>query len=209
MKKKVLWPVLAAGFLFLCCMVFFQNQRTVRPAVPQKISMLLRRIDRSKIYPPFLEQISLLLSNCLATDAVYVATEGYRSAEDQARMHAIGRGPQTQERIITNARPFESYHNFGLAVDMVRDINLEDWGVQPGWKREDYETVAQESRKLNLESGYYFENFNPEGDGAADASHVQFPLPEGVTLEDLKAWYLEEGLKGVWHELDARRAVSK
>lgn len=45
----------------------------------------------------------------------YVAICGTRSWEEQARIYAQGR--TAPGKIVTNARPGSSFHNFGLAVD--------------------------------------------------------------------------------------------
>lgn len=42
---------------------------------------------------------------------------GYRSLQRQAELYAQGR--TAPGRIVTNARPGKSYHNYGLAVDVV------------------------------------------------------------------------------------------
>ena len=54
-------------------------------------------------------------------------TQGYRSFAEQNRLYAQGR--TTHGRIVTNARGGQSYHNYGLAFDVVIMQN-----GQPVWK---------------------------------------------------------------------------
>ena len=42
---------------------------------------------------------------------------GLRSVEEQARLYSIGRRGKPGEKMVTNAKPGYSYHNFGLAAD--------------------------------------------------------------------------------------------
>lgn len=44
-------------------------------------------------------------------------TEGFRSMERQAQLYAQGR--TAPGNIVTNAKPGESFHNYGVAVDFV------------------------------------------------------------------------------------------
>lgn len=53
---------------------------------------------------------------------------GYRSNEEQAKLYAQGR--TVPGKIVTNAKPGQSKHNKGLAVDLYFIVNGKaDWGV--------------------------------------------------------------------------------
>ena len=53
-------------------------------------------------------------------------TYGLRTMQEQATLYAQGR--TTPGKKLTNAKPGQSYHNYGLAVDLVRmNGNKADW----------------------------------------------------------------------------------
>ncbi len=58
-------------------------------------------------------------------------TQGLRTNAEQQALYDIGRTPESKakkEKIVTRAKPGQSYHNYGLAVDLVRmDGNKPDW----------------------------------------------------------------------------------
>lgn len=101
----------------------------------------------------------------------YIATRGWDSYGKQMELWAQGRtrpGP-----IVTNAKGGQSAHNFGLAMDFVRDIDTKP-GVQPSWKPEDYEVLIEEAEKRGLHSGRGYKDF----------PHLSWP--GYVTASDLK-----------------------
>lgn len=121
---------------------------------------VLRRIDTSLIYPPLLEDIWYVLEACERRGAIYVATLGFRTYDEQNQLFAKGRtlpGPK-----VTRARAGESQHNFGLAVDFCRDKEPELPGLQPWWDKDAYKILVEEVNNVGLHSGA----------GYADAPHV-------------------------------------
>lgn len=157
---------------------------------------LLRRIDLDKLYLPFTERLMQLLANCRARGVEYHAISGYRSDAEQMALWAQGRtreGP-----IVTNARAGESAHNYGLAVDLCRDADVDRRGLQPDWSPEAYEVLGEEARKLGLVWG---------GDWRRpDRPHVQWPgYVTARDLEPLRAINAQTGLQGVWMYLDAEQ----
>lgn len=69
-----------------------------------------------------------LLARCAAAEAPLTVSYTLRSMERQAQLYAQGRtipGP-----IVTNARPGHSFHNYGLALDVVPTelLALSNWG---------------------------------------------------------------------------------
>lgn len=165
----------------------------------------LERIDLDKLHPEFLGKLLEVLAACQARHAHYFATYGYRSFPEQARLYFQGRtlpGPR-----VTNAGPGLSLHNYGLAVDLVRDHDLVKVGLQPDWKKEGYAILAEEGAKLGLQVGV---------PGLGDWGHVQLPKPEYYKKE--RDWMLAlkhvhdsapKGgeLKAVWAHLDANHQV--
>lgn len=153
--------------------------------------MTLNRIDKSKLYPVFLELIKTLLINCEKRGHTFFAISGYRSPEEQSKLYSQGR--TLAGKIVTNAKAFESFHNFGLAVDLCHDLDHnKETGLQPDWNMAPYKILQEEANKLGLTSGLDFKTF-PEG------PHVQFKTNK--TLAQLKELYLKGGLSEVFTQL--------
>ena len=167
---------------------------------------LLIRIKTQMLYPRFLDRIRAMLEACSDNGFDYWAISGLRSAREQDDLYAQGR--TRPGVIVTNARGFQSAHNFGLAVDFARDRDTKRTGLQPGWEAPDYEELGRQARAHGLVWG---------GDFAMkDRPHVQ--LPGYVTsgqLAPLKQTYLASGqiqelfgLQAVWSSLDANASAT-
>jgi len=107
----------------------------------------LSRIDVSLIEPDFRLRVELALQELSRSGVAFVATCGFRSAQEQDALYGSGR--TTRGPIITHARAFESAHQFGLAIDVVRDIDDKP-GVQPSWHAGDYLPLAMATKKFGL-----------------------------------------------------------
>lgn len=158
-----------------------------------------RRIDLDLLYPPFLEKILDTIAACNARGCRYVATHGFRTYGEQMALWAKGRtvrGP-----IVTNAKGGQSSHNFGLAVDFVRDLDAAKPGVQPGWDGKDYEVLVEEAEKRGLHSGRGYKDYpHVSWPGYVDAAQL---LPLHLAWEksaDVSVSTLER-LKVVWKEV--------
>lgn len=137
----------------------------------------LARIDLDLLYAPFLEKVMEVLNACNDRGYCYVATHGHRTYGAQMALWAKGRtvpGPK-----VTSAKGGESAHNFGLAIDFVRDIDLTKKGVQPSWAAKDYAVLIEEAEKRGLHSGK----------GYNDYPHIAWP--GYVTAVDLLPLHLE------------------
>lgn len=157
----------------------------------------MTRINLDLLYPPFLERVAALLAACNARGHRYVITEGHRTYERSAvlaRAYAAG-GPRA-------AGPGESNHNFGLAVDLVLDVDADKPGVQLGpdaWKQGDYKVACEEARKLGLKCGEDYKDFPhfewPAFISARDLDPLDliFRRTSGVLLLKLRA---------VWDHVD-------
>ena len=71
----------------------------------------------SRLHPRFAEKVRLLLLRCEARGMKLCITDGYRSSEEQERLYTQGR--TTPGLRVTNAPPWTSYHQYGLAIDVV------------------------------------------------------------------------------------------
>lgn len=153
--------------------------------------MQLNRIDQNKLYPKFLELIKTLLVNCQNRGYTFFAISAYRSPEEQSKLYAIGR--TSAGKVVTNAKAYESYHNFGLAVDLCHDLDhKKENGLQPSWDMAAYKVLQEEAHKLGLTSGLDFKSF-PEG------PHIQYK--SSLSLAQMKELVLKGGLSEVWNKL--------
>jgi peptidoglycan L-alanyl-D-glutamate endopeptidase CwlK len=170
------------------------------------MSNLLSRINTSLLYPPFLKKIEELISNCQKLGMDYWVTSGVRTWAEQADIYAQGRTKPCPSCVKTNSKcahiiskapPGYSAHNYGIAVDFAFDLDINKIGLQPSWDKSKYKALADEAKKLGLESGYFWK--------FQDVPHVQLPLDgNGITFKNLRAIYAlnSGGMVAVWKYLD-------
>ena len=155
------------------------------------------RISLDLLYMPFLEKLLEVIARCNERGARYIATYGHRTYAEQTELWKQGRVLPGKK--VTAARGGESAHNFGLAVDFVRDTDTKKPGVQPSWDRKDYEVLVEECEAEGLHNGKDY----------GDWFHVSWP--DYVTAKSMKpldeAWRNADGypldrLKKVWEVVD-------
>lgn len=146
---------------------------------------LFSRIDRDTLYPPFLERVLWVVERCREEGAEYWAISGFRSHQEQAVLYFQGR--TTPGPIVTNAKPGDSLHNYGLAVDFCLDGYVHRRGLQPDWRIASYDVLGRWATKAGLEWGGTWKN--------PDRPHVQLP---GIPLAHIKAAHAQGGLKACW-----------
>ena len=157
---------------------------------------LLARIDVAGLYPPFAGKLGLLLAACEARGAIFVATSGLRSYQEQDALYARGR--TAPGGVVTNARGGQSLHNFNLAVDLCRHAGPTYTGhLLPDYRDSQYEVLAEEAERLGLESGLRWKTFK-------DSPHIQLPYNKrhGIRLRDLDREYRKGGYPAVFAFLD-------
>lgn len=151
---------------------------------------LVKRLDLDKIYPPFVIGALELLAACRKRGADYVATFGYRSYDEQARIYMAYRAGKGGRA----APPGKSAHQFGLAMDFCRDANLKMSGLQPDWREPAFAILGEEAAKLGLHWGA----------GYGDRPHISWPgYVSAADLAPLRKIY--ETSKGA--EIDRLRLV--
>lgn len=130
--------------------------------------------------PLFRPHAQALLARAAGAGIPLTVTCTLRSPAEQAALYAQGRtapGP-----VVTNAKPGFSFHNFGLALDVVPDrlLALPDWGDMPA-QRAATELVWQRlgaiGRALGLRWG---------GDFAALPDRPHFEWSGGLSLAALR-----------------------
>jgi hypothetical protein len=94
-----------------CC--YYPDRSPERPEMTEPV----RNFDPERLHPIFREKARELLDRLTAEGIPFRLFEGFRSPERQQYLYAQGRtrpGP-----IVTHARPWTSYHQYGLAGDFV------------------------------------------------------------------------------------------
>jgi len=161
------------------------------------------RIDLDYIYPPFRDRTFEVIARCQARGAKYIATLGFRTYSEQMQLWQLGR--TIPGKVVTNAKGGQSQHNFGLAIDFVRDLTPGTARVDPGWAPEDYAVLIEEVNKAGLHSGINY----------GDRPHVGWPrFWSGEQIKALDAlWKTLPGapvldrLKVVWQHVDKQGAT--
>lgn len=146
-----------------------------------------------EVYPPLAEKIRQMYQ-MLETENIEIrVTQSLRSWAEQAALYAEGRDANgnivDQSKVVTDAKPGDSYHNYGLAVDVAPfDAGIPDWDINhPAWKR-----IVAVGESLGLDSGSQWRTF-------PDWPHFQmtgkFPASPDAEVSSL---YASSGIQGVW-----------
>lgn len=135
------------------------------------------RIDLDQLYHPFLVACLNVVAACKARGANYVATLGYRSFEQQAKLYFQGR--TAPGNIVTHAGPGDSPHNYGLGCDFAR---IE--GGKYLQRADDYKILGEEAERAGLVWGGGFKII-------LDLDHLEWPgYGTRSELAPLKTVYL-------------------
>jgi len=97
-------------------------------------------------------------------------THGYRSIEEQNKLYEQGR-TKTGDK-VTNAKGGSSYHNYGLAFDVVE--------IKDGkaiWDNPKWDEIAKIGKELGFEWG---------GDFKSIVDKPHFQMTDGKSIKDLK-----------------------
>lgn len=122
-------------------------------------------------------------------DFPFRVTQGLRTWREQQLLYAAGRtsvGPK-----VTDAAAGHSYHNFGLAIDLVPIIQLNhapDWNLDhPQWKQ-----LVEVGDSLGLTAGAEFRTFK-------DWPHFQFTGKLPISPDDnVRQIFERGGIPAVW-----------
>jgi peptidoglycan L-alanyl-D-glutamate endopeptidase CwlK len=130
-----------------------------------------------------------MLDLCAQAGVTLLVTQGLRTWEEQDALHAKGRtvAPIGKKYVVTNAKGGQSYHNFGLAFDIVvlDSVGKANWdATHPGWK-----TAATIGKSLGLAWGGDWKTFK-------DTPHFQYT--GGLSLPHCRDLYTAGGLPEVW-----------
>lgn len=130
------------------------------------------------------------MADTLASEGFNIrVTQGLRSWDEQATLYAQGR--TAPGKVVTNAAPGHSYHNFGLAVDVVPLTELgPDWNTNhPVWQR-----IVEVGVSLGLTAGAMWRTF-------PDEPHFQLTGSLPVSPDDeVRQTFKDGGMAALWQE---------
>ena len=112
-------------------------------------------------------------------------TSGLRTIKEQNKLYAQGR--TRPGKIVTNAKGGKSYHNFGLAVDIVEIKNGKALWTNPDWIK-----IAELGKSLGLEWG---------GDWVSIKDMPHFQVSFGKSTSKLLSLYNKGKRKGEYVHL--------
>lgn len=111
--------------------------------------------DWNKLNPRFTQSVLLVLARLRERGYEFALLEGYRSPERQEKLANLGNH-------VTNARAFQSKHQYGFAVDLapLRDNRLVISERDP-WAMQAYTALGEETQKIGLTWGgrWWFKDY--------------------------------------------------
>lgn len=162
------------------------------------------------LFPYFAEQITKL--NRDVNPNRFFVFETYRSFDTQFEYYKKGRElvkdvwqVVDKTQVVTNAKPGDSWHAYGLAVDYAVDGNPQKSGLQ--WTWEDYDLTLPGKQTipwnklggpcigLGLEWAGNWVTFK-------EFPHIQNRL--GFNIMDLKKSLINDGIQTVWTKLETK-----
>jgi peptidoglycan L-alanyl-D-glutamate endopeptidase CwlK len=149
------------------------RSEAVRKADPKNI------LGSGRLHPVLSRKIEQLIDNAAAQGLDLYVQEGFRSAEAQARIPSAN----------TRAKPGYSFHNFGLAADIVfrGETGGPSWSENHDWKR-----LGELGKSVGLEWGGDWKSIQ-------DRPHFQYSPHHGIG--EIRQLYQEGGLKRVWENI--------
>lgn len=163
----------------------------------QRIQTLAEKVDPSPsisgLYPPFEAKIEALLIAARAHGMEVGLFEGFRSWEKQAQIFAQGR--TKPGKVVTKAPPGHSWHNFGLAADVVfRAKGKWSWAESHPWSR-----LGALGKELGLEWG---------GDWKRFPDRPHFEWKDKPSLASARLLYQKGGVRELWRHLPGIHGLS-
>lgn len=102
-----------------------RRRRALVPPIPQPAPAPAPEIDRDprKLHPLMRNAMQEVIRECEAEALPFKLFEGWRSPQRQAALYSQGRDSHRPGPILTRARAWESYHQYGMACDFVLFID--------------------------------------------------------------------------------------
>jgi LysM repeat protein len=162
----------------------------IGPEAPSAVSPISAQ-RLSGLHPIVRARAAAFLQLCAQAGLNVMVSQGLRTWEEQDALYARGRtvppiGPRHR---VTMAKGGQSYHNFGLAFDIVvlDSLGKADWNpAHPGWS-----AAGAVGRSVGLEWGGDWTRFK-------DLPHFQYT--GGVSLAECRAVF-PQGLDMLWQRV--------
>lgn len=143
---------------------------------------------------PRLAELVRSMAEILAGQGIQIrVVQSLRSWKEQAALYAEGRDANgsvvDESKVVTNAKPGTSWHNFGLAVDVAPfNEGIPDWNVNhPVWKQ-----IVSAGESVGLTSGSGWRTF-------PDWPHFQMTGSYPVSPNDaVRSVFTAGGMSAVW-----------
>jgi peptidoglycan hydrolase-like protein with peptidoglycan-binding domain len=144
----------------------------------------------AKVNPELASRVRAMASDLKAQGITVRVTDGLRTVEEQNNLYAQGRTKPGS--IVTRARGGSSFHNYGLAVDLVPMVNGKaNYNVSADtWKK-----IGDAGKKYGLEWG---------GDFKSIVDKPHFQMSGGGRARDLLPTYNQGGLQAVWDKVNGK-----
>lgn len=149
------------------------------------------------VCPTLAAKIHLLAAMLEDEGIVFRVTQGLRSWNDQQKLWQQGRDSNGNivdlTKVVTKAPPGHSWHEYGLAVDVVpmnQTPPQPDWNItHPDWQR-----LVAVGESLGLFSGTEFHDIK-------DTPHFQLTgsFPESPN-DEVRQLFMNVGMEAVWTE---------
>lgn len=147
----------------------------------------------SEVHPRLAERVRQMAELLQAENITIRVVQSLRSWDNQQALYDEGRDANgtiiDRSKVVTNAKPGHSYHNFGLAVDVAPfDAGIPDWNANhPAWKR-----IVAVGQSVGLISGSTWRAF-------PDWPHFQMTGFLPASPDDaIRDAYHRGGIQGVW-----------
>ncbi len=142
----------------------------------------------ARVHPGLASRCRSMIELCAHGGVAIQVTQGLRTWQEQDALYAKGRtiAPIGKQFIVTNAKGGSSFHNFGLAFDIVviDAIGKADWdATHPAWTR-----AAEIGKSVGLEWGGDWKSFK-------DRPHFQYT--GGLGLVECRKLF-PSGLEAIW-----------
>ena len=133
-----------------------------------------------KIFKPFIVEAKQIAA---ALGYEYKAISGNRTSAEQQVIYNQGR--TTPGPIVTNSKPYQSNHQYGIALDfgVFKDGVYQD-EKNPGQAEKVHLAVAKVAGKYGIDAGAYWKKF-------VDTPH--FEVSTGLTLSEKKELLIRKG----------------
>lgn len=153
----------------------------------------------AKIYPVLAARIRAFLADMWGQEIPVLVTRGFATYAEQASLYAKGR--TTPCKIVTNAKPGYSSHNFGLAVDVVPD-DVQKPGLQPDWNADHpvWKTMLIVAAQHGLNEGANWKSF-------PDKPHLYLAELQDTPTDEMRALLIDKGLAAVWSLIDEKLKI--